>query len=390
MRIVLFTGKGGVGKTSMAAATAVAASRSGRRTLVMSTDPAHSLSDAFDLPVGHDPVELERSLFAQQIDSQKRLEENWREIQDYAVEFLAWTGMTGIHAEELAVIPGLDEIFSLADIKRHHDSGDYDLLVVDCAPTAETVRLLSLPEAMAWYIEKLFPIERKIVRTVRPIFDRMRSLPPLAPDSVFSAVERFYGRLEGVREILVDPKITSVRLVVNPEKVVIAEARRTFTYLALFGYRVDAVIANRILPAEVDDSYFGAWKETQRIHMASIEESFGPIPVLRCRLFPREMIGPAALSEMAAETYGDLSPEAILHTEETLRITRNNGKLWLHVKVPFARQDEVDLHRGSEELLVKVGSFKRNITLPQSLRRAAIGGAHFEGDWLSIDIESNG
>lgn len=167
MRIVLFTGKGGVGKTSMAAATAVAASRSGRRTLVMSTDPAHSLSDAFDLPVGHDPVELERSLFAQQIDSQKRLEENWREIQDYAVEFLAWTGMTGIHAEELAVIPGLDEIFSLADIKRHHDSGDYDLLVVDCAPTAETVRLLSLPEAMAWYIEKLFPIERKIVKIGR-------------------------------------------------------------------------------------------------------------------------------------------------------------------------------------------------------------------------------
>src|SRR5947209_2190358 len=256
MRILLFTGKGGVGKTTVAAATALRAARSGQRVLAMSTDPAHSLADSFDLPIGGEATPLEKNLFGQQIDAQKRLEEGWREIQDYVLSLLDWGGVDAVAAEELSIIPGLDEIFSLTDVKKAHDSGSYDLLVVDCAPTAETLRLLSLPEAMNWYIERIFPVERRVVKTIRPLLTRITSMP-IADDRIFGAVERLHRNLDGVRQLLTNDRTSSVRLVVNPEKMVIAEARRTYTYLSLFGYRVDAIVANRIIPPEVEDPYFG-------------------------------------------------------------------------------------------------------------------------------------
>ncbi len=383
MRVVLFTGKGGVGKTTVAAATAVRTARGGARTLVMSTDPAHSLADSFEVEIGSQPTAIAPQLWAQQIDAQDRLEENWREIQDYFIQLMNWAGTETIQAEELTVIPGLDEIFALIDVKTHVESGEYDMLVVDCAPTAETLRLLSLPEIMTWYIERIFPVERRVVKAVRPIVSRMTTLP-IAGDRVFAAIERLHHNLDAVKNILTDEGTSSVRLVVNLEKMVIAEARRTYTYLGLFGYRVDAVIANRIIPADVTDPYFGKWKDIQAEHLATVHESFEPVPILTARLFDREMIGVPLLVEMADEVYGDMDATAVLYHDDPIRVRKRGTGYVLSMRLPFVSRDEMDIHRRSDELFVRVGSYKRNLILPQTLRRMVVREANFAGDHLEI------
>ncbi|MDP9297369.1 MAG: ArsA family ATPase [Actinomycetota bacterium] len=383
MRVVLFTGKGGVGKTTVAAATAVRTARGGARTLVMSTDPAHSLADSFEVEIGSQPAAIAPQLWAQQIDAQDRLEENWREIQDYFIQLMNWAGTETIQAEELTVIPGLDEIFALIDVKTHVESGEYDMLVVDCAPTAETLRLLSLPEIMTWYIERIFPVERRVVKAVRPIVSRMTTLP-IAGDRVFAAIERLHHNLDAVKNILTDERTSSVRLVVNLEKMVIAEARRTYTYLGLFGYRVDAVIANRIIPADVTDPYFGKWKDIQAEHLATVHESFEPVPILTARLFDREMIGVPLLVEMADEVYGDMDATAVLYHDDPIRVRKRGTGYVLSMRLPFVSRDEMDIHRRSDELFVRVGSYKRNLILPQTLRRMVVREANFAGDHLEI------
>jgi arsenite-transporting ATPase len=383
MRVVLFTGKGGVGKTTVAAATAVRAARTGRRTLVMSTDPAHSLADSFDVAIGESPTLVTENLWAEQIDAQSRLESNWREIQDYFVQLMNWTGVDTIQAEELSVIPGLDEIFSLIDVKTHVESARYDLLVVDCAPTAETLRLLSLPEIMNWYIERVFPVQRRVVRGVRPIVTRMTSLP-IAGDRFFAAVERLYRNLDAVHRILTDEAASTVRLVVNPEKMVIAEARRTYTYLGLFGYRVDAVVVNRIIPDDVNDPYFEKWKDIQAEHLRTVRESFEPVPILTARLFEREMVGLSLLEEMGREVYGNRPVTDVLFRDQPIRVRRRAGGYVLVMRLPFVSREDMDIHRRGDELYVRVGSYKRNLVLPQSLQRLEVRGANFVGDQLEV------
>jgi arsenite-transporting ATPase len=383
MRILLFTGKGGVGKTTVAAATAAAAARAGKRVMVMSTDPAHSLADSFDVEIGSESTQLAENLWAQQIDAQSRLEQNWREIQEYFISLMNWAGVDTIQAEELSVIPGLDEIFSLIDVKMHVESDKYDLLVVDCAPTAETLRLLSLPEIMNWYIERIFPVERRVVKTLRPLVTKITSLP-IADDRFFASVEKLHRNLEAVRKILIDEAVSSVRLVVNPEKMVIAEARRTYTYLSLFGYRVDAVVVNRIIPETVTDPYFGKWKEIQAEHLATVHESFEPVPILTAKLFDQEMVGLELLGRMADEVYGDLDPTAILHVEEPIRVRKRGQAYVLSMRLPFADRDDLDMHRRGDELFVKVGAYKRNLILPQTLQRLSIRDASFVEDRLEI------
>jgi arsenite/tail-anchored protein-transporting ATPase len=383
MRVLLFTGKGGVGKTTVAAATAVRAARAGSRTLVMSTDPAHSLADSFDVPIGSSPTLVAERLWAQQIDAQERLEDNWREIQDYMIQLMNWAGTETIQAEELTVLPGLDEIFALIDVKTHVESGAYDVLVVDCAPTAETLRLLSLPDVMQWYIERIFPVERRIVKTVRPIVSRVTTLP-IAGERVFDAVERLHTNLDAVKRILTDAATSSVRLVVNLEKMVIAEARRTYTYLGLFGYRVDSVIVNRVLPPDVTDPYFGKWKGIQAEHLATVHESFEPVPILTARLFDREMVGLGLLGEMGDEVYGTLDAADILFRDEPIRVRKRGAGYVLTMRLPFASRDDMDIHRRGEELYVRVGSYKRNLILPQSLKRMTVREANFAGDHLEI------
>lgn len=387
MRVLLFTGKGGVGKTTVAAATAVRAARAGLRTLVMSTDPAHSLADSFDVPVSDRSTRIAENLWAEQIDAQSRLESNWREIQEYFIQLMNWAGVETIQAEELSVLPGLDEIFALIDVKRHVDEREWDLLVVDCAPTAETLRLLSLPEIMNWYIERIFPMERRVVRAVRPIVSKMTTLP-IAGDTVFAAVERLHRNLEAVRRILTDERTSSVRLVVNPEKMVIAEARRTYTYLSLFGYRVDAVIVNRIIPDSVTDPYFGKWKEIQKEHIATVHESFEPVPILTSRLFDREMVGVELLGEMADEVYKGSDPMAILFRDDPIRVRKRSGGYVLQMRLPFVDRDDMDVHRRGDELYVRVGSYKRSLILPHTLQRLQVQGAGFNEEHLEIKFGS--
>jgi arsenite/tail-anchored protein-transporting ATPase len=383
VRILLFTGKGGVGKTTVAAATAVRAAAAGSRTLVMSTDPAHSLADSFDIPLTSRAQELAPNLWAEQIDAQERLESNWRDIQEFVVAFLNWAGVDAIEAEELSVIPGLDEIFSLTDVKHHVDSGRYDLLVVDCAPTAETLRLLSLPEAMNWYIERIFPVERRVVKTIRPLLTKLTSMP-IADDRIFAAIERLHRNLDGVRQLLTNDRMSSVRLVVNPEKMVIAEAKRTYTYLSLFGYRVDAVVVNRIIPDEVEDPYFGKWKDIQAEHLQTVKESFQPVPILTARLFDREMVGLDLLAEMGEEVYGERDATDILHRDEPLRVRKRGTSYMLSLRLPFTEKAEIEVFRKADELFVRVGSYKRNLVLPQTLQRLEVKEASFVEDRLEI------
>ncbi|MEA3020034.1 MAG: arsenite/tail-anchored protein-transporting ATPase [Actinomycetota bacterium] len=382
-RILLFTGKGGVGKTTTAAATALRCADDGLRTIVLSTDPAHSLADSFDVRLGPLPVEIVPGLFGQQLDSQDRLEDAWADIQTYLLEVLAWAGLDGIEAEELSVLPGLDEVFALADIREHAESGRWDVVIVDCAPTAETLRLLSLPEILSWYMERIFPTARNVSRVVSPMLGRVTSLP-MAGDSVFGSLQRFYARLAGVRELLTDPRRTSVRLVVNPERMVIAEAKRTYTYLSLFGYRVDGVIANRLIPDDVVDPWFDGWKATQCEHLKAIDEGFAPVPILLAPLGSAEMVGVERLRAFASVLYGDEDPSGLLHESDPMSVERRGAAMVLKIALPGADRDELELAQHDDELLVRVGPYRRAIALPDSLRRRPVDGAKLVDGFLEV------
>jgi arsenite-transporting ATPase len=382
-RILLFTGKGGVGKTTTAAATALRCADSGLRTVVLSTDPAHSLADAFDVPLSSIGSQITDTLWGQQLDAQERLEDTWHEIQAYLLDVLQWAGVDAIEAEELSVVPGLDEVFALTDIRTYATSGDWDVVIVDCAPTAETIRFLSLPDILSWYMDRIFPTERRLAKLVRPILKRVTSVP-IANDGVFAAGERFYEKLDGVRELLTDGESASVRLVVNPEKMVIAEARRTYTYLSLFGYRVDAVIANRLLPDAITDPWFKAWREAHAEHLATIEEGFAPLPVLRAELAAEELVGLDRLRGFADALYGDDDAASVLHRTAPLRIERDGEDYRLLLELPFADRDDLEVGRRGEELLVRVGPYRRALVLPDSLRRRTVTGAKLDDGHLAV------
>ena len=373
----------------MAAASALKAASSGRKVLVMSTDPAHSLSDAFDVEVGPDPREMASGLWAQEMDYTAMLEENWAEIRDYMTTLFEWQGADSLVAEELAMLPGMDELFGLLMVRRHHREKLYDALIVDAAPTGETLKLLSLPDQVSWYVEKIFPLQRQAAKIVRPLARRAKSLPPLPEDSVFAAGQRFYEAIVGVGEIMTDRENASVRLVANAEKMVIAEARRAYTYLNLYDYGVDAVVVNRLLPEEVSDPYFARWREAQARHLATIEGSFSPIPILKARLFDREMYGLEALGALANEVFDGVDPLGMLFRGATHEIVRNGGGYDVVLNLPLAEKRSVDLSKRGAELLVRVGGHKRNILLPDSMARFHAAGASIEEGRLTVRLRDD-
>lgn len=383
VRIVLVTGKGGVGKTTVAAATALAAADRGHRTLVSSTDPAHSLADALDVALGDRPTALAPNLRGQQIDTQEQLDRHWGAISDQLLEVLDWGGVGGLEAEEFLVFPGMDELFALLDVNEHARSGEYDAIVVDCAPTAETLRLLSLPEVLSWYFDRVMPAERRIMKAARPILARVTDLP-MPDDSVFAAAQGVFEGIEQAKALLADTNITSARLVVNPEKMVIDEARRTYTYLGLFGYGVDGVIANRVLPDDVTDPYFSRWQAIQARHLESIDQAFREVPCLRLRLFDDEMVGMARLRYLAEELYGGKDPIDDFHATSPFRVSDVGNEVVMEMDVPFVEKGDVDVFRHGDELYLEVGPYRRSFVLPDSLRRRDISRAKLDDGVLAV------
>jgi arsenite-transporting ATPase len=382
VRILLFTGKGGVGKSTVAAATATLAARSGLRTLVLSTDAAHSLADAFGVDVGAEPAQVAPLLFVQQVDAQLRFEQSWAEIQGYLLSVLEVAGVDPVAAEELTVIPGAEEVLALLELRVHALSEEWDLVVVDCAPTAETLRLLALPEALGWYMTRVFPVERRVVRALRPVLSRAAGVP-MPDDDVFGAVERLHGELDEVRALLTGPN-ASVRLVLTPEQVVLAEARRSYTTLSLFGYRVDGVVANRVFPDDEADPWRAGWVAAQAEVLAQVAESFAGLRVWRAEYRPSEPVGLEALAAFGAHVYGDGDPLAVPPTREPLRITRTTGGAVLHLRLPFVGRAEVDLARDGDDLVVTVASYRRLLTLPAGLARHRVAGARVEEGELQV------
>ena len=386
MRVLLFTGKGGVGKTTVSAATAAAAAARGLKTLVISTDPAHSLADALDVEAGPEPTQVDTGLYVQQVDAQLRFEQSWREVQTWLLSVLDAAGVDPIAAEELTVLPGAEEVLALLEVKHQVAAGIWDLVVVDCAPTAETLRLLALPEAFGWYVERVFPVERRVVKALRPALNRWTKVP-MPQDRVFDAVVRLHSELLEVRSILADPARTSVRLVLTPESVVVAEARRTLTSLSLYGYRVDGVVANRVFPAEGDDPWRAGWVQAQGERLAEVRASFDPLPVLVAPYLAAEPVGLEALTRFAGDVYGDTDLLAAATGPELMEVEPSGDGYVLSIALPLADRRELGLARHGDELVLTVGAHRRVIALPSALRRCTVAGASLRDGRLRVQFE---
>ncbi len=383
MRIILFTGKGGVGKTTMAATTALRASQLGHRTVVLSTDAAHSLADSFDLPLGPEPAPIVTNLWGQETDVYYNLEKYWGTVQQWLRALLSWRGLDELVADEVATLPGMDELSNLLWINDHYASGRYDVIIVDCAPTGETLKLLSFPDIAGWWVEKILPIHRRMVRVIRPMVRPFSDIP-LPTDEVYMVGEDLFRRLEELRALLASVDETSVRLVLNPEKMVIKEAQRTFTYLNLYGYATDAVVCNRLIPAEVQDRYFQSWKTAQEEHFRLIEECFSPLPLFTAPLMEQEVVGLEMLEKVADALYEQKDPTELFFRGPVQEVTREDGRYVLTIALPFVSKEQLSLTRAAEELTISVGSFRRSIILPHMLHGLRTLGAKLEGDKLRI------
>ena len=383
-RIIVYTGKGGVGKTSVAAATALLCAERGYRTIAISTDIAHSLSDSFDLPLGAEPVPIAERLWGQESEVFHNVRKYWGTIQAYIASVFQWRGLDEVRAEEMTVLPGMDELANLLWIAEHNDSGMYDVIVVDAAPTGETLRLLSLPEAGKWWLEKIFPIERRIVQVAGPAVRRLVGMP-MPSDDVFAAGEQLFHRLEHMHELLSDATRSSVRIVLNLEKMVIKEAQRSFTYFHLYGYPTDLVVVNRVLPSDAG-SYFTGWLETQRRYWPMVEERFAPVPALSAPFFDHEIVGIDALHHLGAALFGKDDPTRFYYQGRPYHVRRENGAFVLSLDLPFTTREDVSLTRHADELVLQVGSWRRNLILPRVLVEAPTTGARFEGQTLSISF----
>ena len=378
-RTILYTGKGGTGKTSVAAATARRCAAAGLRTVVLSTDPAHSLADSLEAELGPEPTQVAAGLFGQEVQAQEEMERHWSSVSDWLGGLLAERGIDRISAEELTVPPGMDELFSLLWIKRHHEEAEFDVVVVDCAPTGETLRLLSFPDVITWWLEKMLPSQRMLAPLARTLFDM-----PLPGEGVFGDVERLARNLVGMNAILRDRSRTTIRLVMSPDRMVVKEAMRTFTYLNLYGYLTDAVVVNRILPAE---GYFAEWREAQDEQLELVRSAFDPVPVLTAPYFEREVIGGEMLDRLAGTLFGERDPARVLHDRLTHELVTDNGRATLRVDVPFAERGELSLKKIGLEVIVRVGQQKRTIMLPPALAAYGTRGARLEDGSLEIVFE---
>jgi arsenite-transporting ATPase len=384
-RTILYTGKGGVGKTSVAACTARRCAAAGARTLVISTDPAHSLSESLGSKLGGEPVRVDDHLWGQEVKAQEEMERHWSGVQDWLGELLVERGVDRISAQELTVPPGMDELFSLLRLQAHHQSDQWDTIIVDCAPTGETLRLLSFPDVARWWIEKVFPFERQILAAARPIARTLLDIP-LPSQAVFADIQRLSQNLIAMNEILRDRRHCTVRLVMNPDKMVIGEAMRTFTYLNLYGYLTDAVIVNRLFPPGVGD-YFADWRRLQEEHLERVNSAFSPVPVLCAPYFEQEVVGAEMLDRMADALFSAHDPAAVLHTALTQELTVSETGARLRLALPFTSKGEISLKKIGPELIVGVDGQRRTIMLPPSLAGLRPTAATFEDGSLEVRFD---
>jgi len=393
MRIIFFAGKGGVGKTSVAAATGIKAAEAGHRTVIMSLDVAHSLSDIFDLnkglidQEGGSLTKIRKNLWIQELDIQEEIEKNWGDIHKYLSTLLNTTGLDEILAEELAILPGMEEISLLLYINRYARTKKFDVILLDCAPTGESLRFISIPTTLDWYMKKIFKVEKTIARYVRPLAKRLSDVP-LPGEDYFDAIEFLFERLRGVDEILVDPEITTVRLITNPEKIVLKETQRAFMYFSLYKMSIDAIIMNRVLPDSVSETYFKGWRKSQKDYIKKAENYFSPIPLFPVNLFRGEVLGFDSLKALADQIYRDKNPLERFFDGEPYSFVKENGKYQLRVKLPFIGKGDVDLNKISDELIIRVGSFKRHVMLPRQVAASNSVKAKLEGEYLSVHFES--
>jgi arsenite-transporting ATPase len=385
-RTILYTGKGGVGKTSVAAATARRCAAGGRRTLVLSTDPAHSLADALGTPVGGAPTGIGPGLWAQQVSAQQELERNWSGVQDWLGGLFVEKGVDRITAEELTVPPGGDELFSLLRLKDHVEHGDWDVIVVDCAPTGETLRLLSFPDVARWWLGKVFGREAQLLAMARPLARTFLDIN-LPDERVLAQVQDLIVNLVAMNELLRESGSVSIRLVTTPDRVVATEAMRTYTYLNLYGYLTDAVIVNRVFPEELDGTYFGEWRALQREQLETIESGFAPVPVLRAPFLPAEPVGGEMLDRLGDAIFAAHEPWALLHDRVSQELKIDDGRAELHLELPFASKGDISLKKIGLELVVRVEDQKRTIVLPSALADYQPGSASFAGGALVVTFE---
>src|SRR5579872_5598082 len=393
MRILLFSGKGGVGKTSLAAATGLQLSRLGYRTLVMSVDPAHSLADSFNLETSlfhektGDPFPIDSRLAIHEVNIQKEIKRHWREISSYVISVLRTTGISEVEAEELAILPGMEELSAMMYVNQYRRENRYQVIVLDCAPTAESMRFVSMPTTLEWYMKHIFPFQRGILKAVRPVANRISPVE-LPTDSYFANIKDLFGRLEGLPDLLENPKITSVRLVTNPEKMVLRETQRAFVYFSLHGLTVDGIIVNRVLPEAVTDTWFDQWRASQAKILDEIEEYFAPVAMRRVPLFTREVLGRDRLYELADALYkpGE-DPAAVTRTEAPYTFEKQPSHYEVRLNLPFAAKGEIGLFKKGDELVVEIGTLRRHIGLPTSMAALSPSKAKLENKVLTVEMK---
>jgi arsenite-transporting ATPase len=381
------TGKGGVGKTSVAAATGLRCAELGYKTLVLSTDPAHSLADSFDLELGHDPRLVRPHLWGAELDALMELEGNWGAVKRYITQVLQARGLDGVQAEELAILPGMDEIFGLVRMKRHYDEGTYDVLIIDSAPTGTALRLLSLPEVGGWYMRRFYKPLQGMSMALRPLVEPL--FRPIAgfslPDKeVMDAPYEFYEQIEALEKVLTDNTQTSVRLVTNPEKMVIKESLRAHAYLSLYNVSTDLIIANRIIPDKVTDPFFARWKENQQVYKQEIYDNFHPLPVKEVPLYSEEMCGLPALERLKETLFAEEDPTKVYYQENTIRVVQQENNYSLELYLPGIPKEQIQLNKTGDELNIRIGNHRRNLVLPQALAALKPSGAKMEDDYLKI------
>lgn len=392
MRILLYTGKGGVGKTTVAAATGLALAARGLKTLVLSVDAAHSLADAFDLDgrladKRHGvPVAVAENLWIQEVDVTEEIGRHWSDISGYIATLLAVTGIEEVLAEELAIFPGMEEVSALLYVNRYAREEAYDVLILDCAPTGESLRFVSLPPTLDWYMKKLFRIERSILKVARPMAEKVTSLP-IPSERYFDNVKALAGKLDGVDALLKDPKTTTVRLVTNAEKIVLRETQRAFMYFGLYGFTVDAVIVNRLLPDGLADPFFEKWRRTQATFLAEAKRYFDPVPIWTVPLEDDQVVGAAGLAKLGASLYAGLDPAASFRRTPPYRFQKRAGAYVLTLDLPFVEKEDVELAVASGDLVVTLGNFRHHIPIPRTLAGSVPTKAKVEAGRLTIRFE---